>query len=149
MPRTMTESRTGLSRIALKLIDVRGPYSNLTGFDCDNGTTLKFLSVPIQDDLDNSRLSSRGEACNAEDAAVRDSPDHDELTEILVESDQNSTLGQSGCQDFFISWIFIPISRPNDVVASHPELVGCSTPDTCIKKQLHVPLSIVSNSIRS
>jgi hypothetical protein len=34
-------------------------------------------------------------------------------------------------------------------VASHPELVGCPTPDACIKKELHVPLSIVSNSIRS
>jgi len=80
---------------------------------------------------------------------VRDSPDHGELTEILVESDENSTLGQRGCQDFFISWIFIPVSRPNDVVASHSELVGCTAPDACIKKELHTPLSIVNNSIRS
>ena len=105
--------------------------------------------MPIQDDLDDSRLASRGEACNSEDAAVRDSPNHGELIEILVESDENSTLGQSGCQDFFISWVFTPVSRPNDVAATHPELVGCPAPDACIKKELHLPLSIVSNSIRS
>jgi len=39
-----------------------------------------------------------------------------ELTEVLVESDENSTLGQSRCQDFFISGIFIPVARPDDVM---------------------------------
>ena len=72
-----------------------------------------------------------------------------ELTEVLVESDENSTLGQSRCQDFFVSGIFIPIARPNDVVTSHPEHIGCTAPDACVEEELHVPLSIVSNSIRS
>jgi hypothetical protein len=144
---------SGIGRVlgrctALGLIAVRGPYSNLAGFGCDDSTTLKFIPVPIQDDLDHARLSSRREPRHAEDAAVRDSPDHGELTEVLVKSDENSTLGQSRCQDFFISWIFIPVARPNDVVTS-PEHVGCTTPDACVEEELHVPLSIVSNSIRS
>ena len=80
---------------------------------------------------------------------MRDSPDHGELTEILVECDEDSTLGKSGSQDLFISWIFIPISRPDDVMTLHPERVGCTTPDACVEEELHVPLSIVSNSIRS
>ena len=72
-----------------------------------------------------------------------------ELAEAFVERDENSILGQSHCQDFFISGIFIPVARPDDVVTAHPECVGCTTPDACVEEELHVPLSIVSNSIRS
>lgn len=80
---------------------------------------------------------------------MRDSPDHSQLTEVLVESDKNPTFGMSGCEDFLIARILIPIARPDDIVAAHPECVGSSTPYAGVKEKSHIVLSIVSGSIRS
>lgn len=55
---------------------------------------------------------------------MRNSPDHGELTEILIKGHEGSTLGKRDVEKFFVSWVFIPTARPDDVMTARLQHIG-------------------------
>jgi hypothetical protein len=52
-------------------------------------------------------------------------------------------------QDFFVARIFVPIARPNDVMARIPDFNLSRSPDTAIQQDFHEADSTVKGSILS
>ena len=54
---------------------------------------------------------------------MKRSSTHDrQLPEILVQGHEHATLRVGSCQDFFVTWILIPLTCPNDVVPGFHEI---------------------------
>ena len=44
---------------------------------------------------------------------------------------------ESSTENFFIAWVFIPLARPQDIMASGSHILADSAPDTAIKQKPH------------
>lgn len=75
--------------------------------------------------------------------------DHGKLTEVLVESHQDASFRMGSRENLLITWIDIPITGPDDVVAVTEKLVLCSAPDTGIEQELQDSVSTANGSRRS
>ncbi len=72
-----------------------------------------------------------------------------QFAKILIKRDQNATFTMRNGQDFLITRIFVPISRPNDIVTCGFQYPQCSTPNTGIQQNFHAAVPMTNNSTRS
>ncbi len=56
---------------------------------------------------------------------------------------------ESSTENFFIAWVFIPLARPQDIMASGSHILADSAPDTAIKQKPHEGGLIKNGSTRS
>jgi hypothetical protein len=78
-----------------------------------------------------------------------DLPDDGEFSEVLVESDEDSGLGESASQDLLFARVGRPIARPDDVVPGRPEPFDGAAPDAGVEEESHVPAGTRNGSTRS
>jgi len=72
-----------------------------------------------------------------------------QLSEILVERNENTPFPMSHGQDLIIARISRPVSCPDDIVSRSIQRINGSTPDTGIEQKFHEADSRGSGSIRS
>ena len=76
-------------------------------------------------------------------------PHHRQLTEVFVERDENPTFPMGQGQDFIITRISRPVSRPDNIVPCGFQRINGTTPDAGIKQKFHEAGSRDRGSIRS
>lgn len=74
---------------------------------------------------------------------------HCQLTEVLVERDENPTILMGQGHDLIIARISRPVSRPDDIVPRGLEWSNDATRNAGIEQQFHEADSRGSGSIRS
>jgi hypothetical protein len=94
-------------------------------------------------------LLQRGEADQAQDARVGDLPDDGHFSEVLVEGDEDSGLGQSASEDLLVARVGGPIARPDHVVSGRPEPSDGAAPDARVEEESHAPVGTRKGSTRS
>lgn len=78
-------------------------------------------------------LLSRGEVHQPNDTAVRLAAHDYELSEVLIQRDEDPLLTLRSSQDLIIAWIVGPSSRPNDIVTCGFDLLAGATPDAGVE----------------
>ena len=96
---------------------IRRTDSDPTVFDGYDGTRLQNVAVACQDPREALHLLSCGQGNETDDADVWSSPHHGQFTEILVEGHEDPMICEGQCENLIVSWIFGPLTRPDDVVA--------------------------------
>lgn len=84
-----------------------------------------------------------------QDTTVRSAVRDRHLAKILIQSHENALFDMSAAEDLVIARIFGPVTGPDDVVARGLQWDGRFAPNAGVQKDPHVPVSIVSGSIRS
>ena len=106
-------------------------------------------SMGVEHSITYERLPSRGNVDQTQYAAVRQSLDDGQFTEVLVQCNKHATFGMCGRQNFFVSGIPLPIARPNDVVSGGPQIRDGAAPNTSVKEKFHPSSATSSGSTRS
>jgi len=68
--------------------------------------------------VDDTGLLTGRESGDPEDSVVLKAPDDGKLTEVLVKRDEYASGGAGSGQDLLVAWVFVPIARPDDVMAA-------------------------------
>ena len=80
---------------------------------------------------------------------MRLSSHHSQLTEILVEGNENTTFVRGSRQDFIVPGIGRPVPCPNHIVPCGRQWGNCPTRDAGIQEKFHEAVSRGNGSIRS
>ena len=104
----------------------------------------------LRQDLSADRaLSPSRETHDPEDAGMGSRMDNRQLPEILVEGDEDPTLGVGRSQNLLVSRILEPTSRRDDIVTGSLQLSAGASPDACVEEDLHRPVGSIRGSTRS
>ena len=74
---------------------------------------------------------------------------HRKLTKVFVERDENPTISMGQGQNFIVTRISRPVSRPDDIVSCGFQQIDGTTPDAGIKQNFHEADSRGRGSTRS
>src|SRR5215210_1298335 len=91
----------------------------------------------LQDMKADRSLLASGEVDETEDSAVGLPLSNSQLAEVFVEGDQNPLLSKGEREDFFVTWVPVPIRGGKDVVAGRGELRAASRPDATVEEKPH------------
>lgn len=115
----------------------------------DDRALLELGTVSFENLFADRTLLSRTESYQTYNPRVRVSADDCQLTEVLVDGDEDPALSVSARKDFFIPGIPIPLGGPDDIMTSRFEGMPGYARNAGVEEELHAPTLRESGSMRS
>ena len=126
-----------------------GTYPNPTGFRGDNRSFGQLRSVFLENSYACLGLLDGRKSHEPHDSTVSLPADDRELTEVLIQRDQNTRLVMRATQNLFIAGIRGPVGSPNDIVSEFRERFSHAARDARVEENPQAALPPRAGSTRS